>query len=72
MTAATKPEKITRDDLEAKFREVQGEVDDAGDAAKPYAFAAGAAVVVLVILMAWFLGKRRGKSQKTVVEIRRV
>ena len=69
--AITDP-KITRDDLEAKFREVQGEVDEAGDAAKNYALAAGIGVLVIAVLLAWFLGKKRGKASKTVVEIRRV
>jgi hypothetical protein len=71
MTAVVE-KKITRDDLEAKFREVQGEVDEAGDQAKSYAVAAGVVLVVLAVGVAWFLGRRRGKSQRTVVEIRRV
>ena len=71
MTAVVQ-KKITRDDIESKFREVQGEVDEASTGAKSYVLAAGIGAVVLTILIAFLLGRRRGKSQRTVVEIRRV
>lgn len=69
MTAA-RP--ITRDDIEAKFREVQGEVDEAGETARNVALVAGVVVVAVVAVAAFYFGRRRGKLQKTVVEIRRV
>ena len=69
MTAATP---ITRDDIEAKFREVQGEVDEAGETARNVALVAGVVVVAVVAVAAFCFGRRRGKLQKTVVEIRRV
>ena len=65
-------ERVTRDDIEAKLRELRGEVDDQVTTAKPYALAAGAAVVVAVVAVAFLLGKRRGRKRSTVVEIRRV
>ncbi|MCB1015810.1 MAG: hypothetical protein KDB10_11925 [Acidimicrobiales bacterium] len=63
---------ITRDDLESKFREIQGEVDEAGETARNYALIAGVVVVAAVAAAAFYFGRRRGKLQKTVVEIRRV
>lgn len=69
MTAATR---ITRDDIEARFREVQGEVDEAGETARNVALVAGVVVVAVVAVAAFYFGRRRGKLQKTVVEIRRV
>ncbi len=69
MTTATP---ITRDDIEAKFREVQGEVDEAGETARNVALVAGVVVVAVVAVAAFYFGRRRGKLQKTVVEIRRV
>lgn len=69
MTAATR---ITRDDIEAKFREVQGEVDEAGETARNVALVAGVVVVAVVAVAAFYFGRRRGKLQKTIVEIRRV
>jgi hypothetical protein len=64
-------ERITRDDIESKFRELQGEVDTTVDDVRSYAATAGAIVVVLHVVLAFLLGRRRGKKTQTVVEIRR-
>jgi hypothetical protein len=64
--------RITRDDLEAKLREVRGEVDAAAGAAKPVGLAVAAVGVVAVVAVAYLLGRRRGRKRRTVVEIRRV
>lgn len=66
------PKEISRRDLESKFRELQGEVNTAGDTAKSYAVIAGAVVVVAVVGVAFLLGRRRGKKRSTVVEVRRI
>jgi hypothetical protein len=63
---------VSRDDIEAKLREIKGEVDSTTDTAKPYAIAAGAVLVVAVVGLAYFFGKRKGKKKTTVVEVRRV
>jgi hypothetical protein len=64
--------KITRDDLEAKFREIKGDVDKraraAKDTAMPFAIAGG----LLVLFLVYLIGKRVGKKKSTVVEIRRI
>ena len=65
-------QRITRDDLESRFRQlqdnVQGRVED-----KKRTLATVAAVGGLVLLLVFFLlGSRRGKKKTTVVEIRRV
>jgi hypothetical protein len=64
--------KITRDDLEAKFREVKGGVDQRARAAKDTAmpFAIGAGLILLFLV--YLVGKRVGKKKSTVVEIRRI
>lgn len=64
--------RIDRDDIEAKLREIRGEVDAVGESSKTMALAAGAAVAVTVIALAYVLGKRKGKKKTTVVEVRRV
>lgn len=69
MTAATP---ITRDDIEAKFRDIQGDVDEASGAARNYVLVAGVVVGLAVAAAAFYLGRRRGKMAKTIVEIRRV
>ena len=63
---------ITRGDLEAKLREIRGEVETTGDSVKHYAIAAGAVVAVAVVALAFAFGKRKGKRKTTVVEVRRV
>jgi hypothetical protein len=63
--------RITRDDIEARFREIQGEVvaveDDARSSVASVIVVAGVALVVI----AFALGSRRGRKRRTVVEVRR-
>jgi multidrug efflux pump subunit AcrB len=70
-TSAPTPTKITRDDIEAKLREIQGEVDETAESAKGMAVAIGAAVAVTVVVAVFLLGRRRGKRKMTIVEVRR-
>lgn len=63
---------VTRTDIEAKLRQIKGEVDTATTAAKPYAALAAAAVAVAVVGLAFVLGRRKGKKSTTLVEIRQV
>lgn len=73
LTQATEgKDKITRDDIESKLRELRGEVDEVGNASKGYVLAAGVVALTLVIGGAYLLGRRKGKKRATVVEIRRV
>jgi hypothetical protein len=65
-------QRISRDDIEAKLRELKGEVDDTTEKAKPIGLAAAAVAAVLVVGVVYLLGKRRGTKLSTVVEIRRV
>jgi hypothetical protein len=65
-------DRITRDDIEGKFRELQGEVDVVNDEVRSYAATAGAAALVLLIILAFWLGRRRGRRTQTLVEIRRL
>lgn len=63
---------ISRDDIEAKFRELQAEVDVVEDDARNYALVAAVVGVALVVTVAFVLGRRRGRKRGTIVEIRRV
>ena len=72
-TAAVTPDhKITRDDIESKLREIQGDVGERAEAAKVPAIAIAVGVVVVTIAAAYFLGRRKGKRRQTVLEIRRI
>ena len=67
--STTKP--ITREDLRAGFAGLQGEVTDQAEAAKNTVMLIGAGAVALVAVLAFLLGRRKGKQEKTYVEIRR-
>ena len=77
MSPATTPDPlppglISRDDIEAKFRELQGEVEVIGEEAKGYAIAIAIAVGVGIVAIAFVLGRRRGRRNRTIVEVRRI
>jgi hypothetical protein len=68
----TQAKKISRNDIEAKFRELQTEVDLVEDEARNYAGALIVAAVVTVAVVAFVLGRRKGRKTRTFVEIRRL
>ena len=63
---------VSRDDIEAKLREIRGEVDSVGEESRNVALIVGAVLAVAVIGVAYALGKRKAKRKSTIVEIRRV
>jgi hypothetical protein len=72
MTQARTTRPVTRDDIEAKLREIQGGADAGADAARGAGIAAVAGVLLLTLIVAFLWGRRRGKKRRTVVEIRRI
>ncbi len=72
MTAPTSGVPITRGDIEAKIRQLQGQVDTTAEAAKGPAMMVAAGVGAFLLMVSFLLGKRRGKKKTTTVEIRRV
>lgn len=65
-------EKITRDDLENRFRAIQDDVTKQVDDAKQPLIAAGAALGLVLLVVFYLLGRRSGRRKNTVVQIRRV
>lgn len=63
---------VTRADIEAKLREIKGEVDEAGERAKVPLLAIAAVGVVAAVGIAYVLGRRSGRKKTTVVEVRRL
>jgi hypothetical protein len=63
---------IDRKDIEAKLRELQGEVEVIGEEARSYGIMVGVAAVVAVVAVAFVLGRRRGRRNRTIVEVRRI
>lgn len=58
-------------DLTAKLNQIKGEVDDTTEAAKPLVTYGAVAGVVLLVILTFLIGKRRGRRKSTWVEIRR-
>ena len=63
---------IRRTDLEAKFRELQGDVEDTAQSARSTLVTVGAVVAVGIVVGAFLLGRRKGRRRSTVVEVRRI
>ncbi len=59
------------DQIQAKLREMRGDVEEKAEAAMPTIayLAVGAAVAVVVVV--FIIGRSRGRRKSTVVEIRR-
>jgi hypothetical protein len=62
---------VSRDDIEAKARQIVGTVEETRESVQDKAMLAGIAVVGAV-LVAFFLGSRKGKKNKSVVEVYKV
>ena len=71
-TTVTQNGEVTRADIEAKLRAIRGEVEDAGDSAKNIGLVVGAVAAVVIVGAVYLFGRKRGRKEKTVVEIRRV
>jgi hypothetical protein len=65
-------DRITRTDLEDKFRELEGGARDQVESARSTVIAAGVVAALIVLLLAFLMGTRKGHKRSTVVEIRRV
>lgn len=72
MSAQPASKTITRDHLENKFRELQGDIDETKESARSTLITVGAVVAVGVIAIAFLAGRRKGKKRTTVVEVRRI
>lgn len=62
---------IDRSDIEAKLRELQGEVEVIGEEAKSYALMAAGVIGIAIVAVAFVIGRRRGRRHRTIVEVRR-
>jgi hypothetical protein len=64
--------RITREDLQAAYAQVMGEGEATAKAAAPQGIAVIGAAALAVVTVAFFAGRRRGRSRSAVVEIRRL
>ena len=70
--SGTQRDRISRDDLEDKFRELEGGVHDQAESARSTIVTAGVVAAMILLLLAFLLGTRKGRKRSTIVEIRRV
>ena len=64
--------RVEMSDIRGKLEEIRGDVNETADEIKPklvYAAVAGAVVVVVLVFV---LGRRRGRRTSTWVEVRRL
>jgi hypothetical protein len=63
---------ITRDDIEAKFREIKGDIDTTTEQAKPAGIVVGVLLLVGLVGLAYLMGRRKERKRRTVFEIKRL
>jgi hypothetical protein len=71
-TRTAPSKRITPGDIEAKLREVAGDVDIQVEAAKPKLIAGAVAAGIAALLIAYLLGRRGGRNRSAQIEIRRL
>ena len=64
-------ERITPDDIKAKLGDIQGEAREQVDGAKSQLLTVGAGIALLLLVIAFMLGRRGGKRASAVIEVRR-
>jgi len=68
--SSTKP--ITREDLRAGFAGLQGEVTEQAHSARDTIILVAGGAVAVIAILAFVMGRKKGKQDKTFIEIRRV
>jgi hypothetical protein len=64
-------ERVTPEDIRSKLTEIQGEATEQVEAVKNQVVAAGVLVGILLLMIAFLLGRRSGKRASAVIEVRR-
>ena len=64
--------KVQITDIREKLNEIRGDVEETAEAAKPTATYVAVAGAILIVAVAFWLGRKRGERQATWVEIRRL
>lgn len=64
--------RVTRDDIEAKLREIQSDVTERVESKRSTILAGAGVTALVIVILVYLLGRRAGKRKTTIVEIRRV
>jgi hypothetical protein len=62
---------ISRNDLENRLRTLKSDVDTVKDSTIGAGIAAAAGVALLIVIVAFLLGRSRGKAALSFIEVRR-
>ena len=63
--------RISREDLESKFRALQADIQGRAADKKQSVMAIGAAAASVIVLLAYFFGRRRGRRRSSRIEFKR-
>lgn len=63
--------RITRDDLESKFRNLQSDIQGRASDKKQSLAVAGSVALGLVVIISYLIGRRGGRKRGSRVEFRR-
>ena len=63
---------ITKGDIEAKLRRLQGDVESKVESKRATVLKVGVAAGAVLLVVVFLLGTRKGARKTTIVEIRRV
>lgn len=72
MAVKTDGRRITRDDLEKAFAQTIGEGQTTAKAKLPQVAAVGGGVALVLLIVVYLLGRRSGRHQSAIVEVRRL
>jgi hypothetical protein len=72
MPVETNGRKITREDLQGAFSKAIGDSQESAKAALPSGLVIAGAVAVGVVAIAYLFGRRGGRNDSAIVEIRRL
>ena len=63
---------ITPDDIESSFRDVADQIETVAESKKQTAVIGLGVASLIVMILAFLLGRRSGKKKSSVVEVRRM
>lgn len=72
MTPPNEEQRVSRADIEAKLQQIKHVADSTTDTAADAGRGAMIGGAVLVVVLAYWFGRRRGHKKNTIVEIRRI
>ena len=64
-------DKITPQDIKSKLADIQGDATSTVEGAKNQLIAVGAGLAILLLIVAFLLGRRGGPPKSTIIEVKR-